>query len=234
VAYWSVFSGSLVPRGFAPVRPVVRSEQKMELWRPVGFREMALTFDSDMRAFPARLPEQPIFYPVLNPKYAIQIARDWNVKEAEGAGYVTSFSVPDSFDHKYERDVVGTSEHEEWCVPAGELQDFNIAIQGRIAVDAAFFSQSFEGLIPEQAILKGRNATQQFVTMANHLDYSSFDIWCETYVNRKPVYLHFLFWKQIDVSTVPVTQSQKVRLLEFIERRWEQSDIEFPLPATSL
>ena len=34
---------------------------------------------SGMRAFPPRLPDQPIFYPVLTEDYAIKIARDWNV-----------------------------------------------------------------------------------------------------------------------------------------------------------
>lgn len=37
----------------------------MILWRPVGLAEMGLVFDSGMRRFPPRLPEQPIFYPVL-------------------------------------------------------------------------------------------------------------------------------------------------------------------------
>ena len=40
-----------------------------------------------MRAFPPRLPEQPIFYPVLNEEYAIKIARDWNAKDPV-SGYV--------------------------------------------------------------------------------------------------------------------------------------------------
>jgi hypothetical protein len=45
-----------------------------------------------MRAFPPRLHEQPIFYPVLTESYAIKIARDWNVR-ADGAGFVTRFLV---------------------------------------------------------------------------------------------------------------------------------------------
>jgi len=46
------------------------------LYRPVGPKELALIEASGWRAFPPRLPEQPIFYPVLNEDYAIQIARD--------------------------------------------------------------------------------------------------------------------------------------------------------------
>ena len=48
--------------------------------------------ESGMRAFPPRLPEQPIFYPVTTEAYAIKIARDWNVP-ASGSGYVTRFEV---------------------------------------------------------------------------------------------------------------------------------------------
>ena len=49
-----------------------------KLYRPVGSKELALIQASGDRAFPPRLPLQPIFYPVLNEAYAIQIARDWN------------------------------------------------------------------------------------------------------------------------------------------------------------
>jgi hypothetical protein len=44
------------------------------------------------RAWPPRLPDQPIFYPVLNRWYATKIAREWNVT-AGGVGYVTRFEV---------------------------------------------------------------------------------------------------------------------------------------------
>lgn len=58
------------------------------LWRPTGPQELALVQASGWRAWPLRLPYQPIFYPVLNEDYATRIARDWNVK-ASGAGHVT-------------------------------------------------------------------------------------------------------------------------------------------------
>ncbi|WP_216590442.1 hypothetical protein [Streptomyces brasiliscabiei] len=50
------------------------------LWRPTGPVELGLVRDSGWRAWPPRLPEQPIFYPVLDEAYAVKIARDWNVK----------------------------------------------------------------------------------------------------------------------------------------------------------
>lgn len=42
----------------------------VELYRPVGPKELALVEASGWTAFPPRLPGQPIFYPVLNEKYA--------------------------------------------------------------------------------------------------------------------------------------------------------------------
>lgn len=68
----------MVPCGHAGTR--------MLLWRPVGIRELALIFAAKMAAFPPRLPDQPIFYPVLNEGYATQIARDWNTRSAPFAG----------------------------------------------------------------------------------------------------------------------------------------------------
>ena len=66
--------------------------QTITLWRPVGPEELVLIEQSGMRAFPPRLPEQPIFYPVLSEDDAVKIARDWNVP-ASGAGFVTRFEV---------------------------------------------------------------------------------------------------------------------------------------------
>ena len=67
----------------------VRDLETILLYRPVGPAELSLIADAGYRAFPPRLPEQPIFYPVLHEAYAVQIARDWNVK-ASGSGYVTA------------------------------------------------------------------------------------------------------------------------------------------------
>ena len=63
---------------------------------PRGSEELELIAASGWRAFPPRLPEQPIFYPVLNMEYATQIARDWNVKQS-GSGFVTRFAVDAAF-----------------------------------------------------------------------------------------------------------------------------------------
>ena len=54
--------------------------ESVTLFRPVGANELRLIEATGMRAFPPRLPEQPIFYPVTNEAYAAKIARDWNTK----------------------------------------------------------------------------------------------------------------------------------------------------------
>ncbi|WP_055588207.1 hypothetical protein [Peterkaempfera griseoplana] len=103
------------------------------LWRPTGPQELALVEQSGWREWPPRLPEQPIFYPVLNEEYAIRIARDWNVP-AHGVDYVTRFEVDAGFAARYPvRQVGGRTILELW-VPAGELAEFNAHIVGPIRV----------------------------------------------------------------------------------------------------
>ena len=84
------------------------------LYRPVGPAELRLICESGWKEFPPRLPEQPIFYPVTNERYAAQIARDWNVKDS--------------------------GEHTEYWIPAKELTTFNANIVGLIEVAQEFSS----------------------------------------------------------------------------------------------
>jgi hypothetical protein len=107
------------------------------LFRPVGARELELIRESEFRAFPERLPEQPIFYPVLNEEYAVQIARDWNAKH-DGVGYVTRFLVRNAYLSRYEVQTVGSSMHREYWIPAEDLAEFNQNIVGRIEVMAEY------------------------------------------------------------------------------------------------
>jgi len=107
------------------------------LYRPVGPKELELIAASSYTQFPPRLPDQPIFYPVLNEEYAKQIARDWNVS-ASGAGYVIRFSVRKSFADRYPVRTVGTSVHQELWIPAEELTDLNSNIVGKLEIVAEF------------------------------------------------------------------------------------------------
>jgi len=110
---------------------------KITLYRPVGPKELELIEASGWRAFPKRLPGQPVFYPVLNEDYATQIARDWNAKQ-EGVGYVTRFEVNAEYARRYPPQTVGSSLHKELWVPAEELPEFNANIVGEIKVIAEF------------------------------------------------------------------------------------------------
>src|SRR3954469_3328935 len=107
--------------------------QTVTLFRPVGPKELALIESSGWRAFPPRLPEQPIFYPVTNEDYAIQIARDWNVKSS-GSGFVTRFDGEAEYAARFPKKIVGSRVHEELWVPAEELAEFNSKIVGKIEV----------------------------------------------------------------------------------------------------
>lgn len=107
------------------------------LFRPVGPTELALIEASGWTAFPPRLPDQPIFYPVTNEDYAAQIARDWNVA-ASGAGYVTKFAIDAEFVARFPRKIVGAKVHEELWVPAEQLAEFNRHIVGKIEVTQTF------------------------------------------------------------------------------------------------
>jgi len=107
------------------------------LYRPVGPKELELIAASGYREFPPRLPDQPIFYPVLNEEYARQIARDWNVK-ASGAGYVTRFRIVNEFLERYPEQTVGAAIHRELWIPAEDLPKLNQQIVGLIEVIAEF------------------------------------------------------------------------------------------------
>ena len=117
-------------------------DETTTLFRPVGQNELDLIRESSFTEFPPRLPEQPIFYPVLNEDYARQIARDWNAKHnEERAGYVTRFCVRTEYLDRYEVQTVGGFEHREYWIPAEDLAAFNQNIVGAIEVIAEYRNQ---------------------------------------------------------------------------------------------
>ncbi|MDE7417221.1 MAG: hypothetical protein K2N44_13145 [Lachnospiraceae bacterium] len=111
----------------------------MILYRPVGTKELELIRDSGYTKYPPRLQDQPIFYPVLNEKYATEIASQWNVKyNDDHRGYVTKFEIDDTYFSQFEIHVVGGAYHQELWVPAEELDNFNQHIIGYIQVSSEF------------------------------------------------------------------------------------------------
>jgi len=108
-----------------------------QLFRPVGPKELRLILDSGWRRFPGRLEGQPIFYPVLTFAYAEKIARDWNVRSS-GYGAVVSFHVAESFLAGYSTQTVGGNAHQEYWIPAEELDQLNDNIVGVIGVESEY------------------------------------------------------------------------------------------------
>jgi hypothetical protein len=103
------------------------------LWRPVGAAELELLRAADMRAWPPRLADQPLFYPVLSEAYARQIAAEWNVP-LSGSGYVTRFRLATSFARRYPTCQAGGRDKLELWIPAGDLAELNHRLIGPIEV----------------------------------------------------------------------------------------------------
>ena len=115
-------------------------EETTVLYRPVGAAEFALLVRNGFSGFPARLPQQPIFYPVTTEAYAAQIAREWNTRDAASGyvGYVTRFVVRSEFLSKYPLRTVGSSAHQEYWIPAEHLDALNRNLVGQIEVISEF------------------------------------------------------------------------------------------------
>jgi ATP-grasp domain, R2K clade family 2 len=125
-----------------PAMPAPDAEGLVTLYRPVGAFELAKIAASGYRTFPPRLSEQPIFYPVLNERYAAEIARSWNTRDAASGqvGHVLRFCVRAEHLARYVVKVAGAAHHREHWIPAEELYAFNDAIVGPIEVIATYHS----------------------------------------------------------------------------------------------
>ena len=120
-------------------------QNTITLFRPVGYRELQLIAETGYQAFPPRLVDQPIFYPVMNFEYAEQIARDWNTKRNSFAGFVTKFDADADYLRQFPVRIVGGRQHEELWVPAVDLDEFNQHIIGEITVVASYYGEQFVG-----------------------------------------------------------------------------------------
>jgi hypothetical protein len=135
------------------MRAEERNAETVTLWRPTGQEELDLVASSGWRAWPPRLPDQPIFYPVLNRWYATKITREWNVPH-QGVGYVTCFEVRTSFLDRYPVRQVGGHDVLEYWIPAEDLEELNANIVGAIM---------------EEADYRGRVADEEFLEAAEAL-----------------------------------------------------------------
>jgi hypothetical protein len=128
--------------------------ETVTLWRPTGQKELDLVAASQWREWPPRLPEQPIFYPVLNRWYATKIARQWNVPHG-GVGYVTRFDVRKDYLDRFPVQQAGGRDVLEYWIPAEELGEFNANLTGPIIEEARYL---------------GSVRDEEFAQAANRLD----------------------------------------------------------------
>jgi len=194
----------------------------MLLYRPVGLNELRLLYQTGMRAFPPRLPEQPIFYPVTNQGYAEKIARDWNTRSETHAGFVTRFSVEDAYAPRFPRRVVGSREHEELWVPAEELPELNARLEGLIEVIGAFFGAGFVGDVPALGPLAGKDARAQLAALAAK-DASGGDLADEVAASPEAIFLNALYWEHPGFTAEGVGDDERARVLASLRRSWAAS-----------
>jgi hypothetical protein len=201
----------------------------MILFGPVGLHELRLIYENGLAAFPPRLPEQPIFYPVLNIEYARQIAFGWNTKFEPFAGYITEFGIDDGYISQFERHIVGGHIHEEFWIPSEKLDEFNRFIIGKIKVVDAKFGKEFQGFVPQKFGLHDKKAICQFVILANSYNYNLMDFSIEIMANHTAIFLNYPFWLMYDFEENGVDVVWKNQILGAIKDVWLHSFPEIPL-----
>ena len=105
---------------------------------PSSLSASACNFQQNIPPFPetGRGYTNSFFYPVLNQRYAEEIAGKWNTKDHDSGykGYVTQFEIDDDYISSFTVQVVGASYHQELWIPAEELDNFNNHIIGKIEI----------------------------------------------------------------------------------------------------
>lgn len=204
----------------------------MILYRPVGHRELELICETGFQAFPPRLPEQPIFYPVLNAGYARQIAEGWNTKSDTHAGYITRFNIKNEYARKFQSQVVGGEQHEELWVPAEELEEFNNNIIGHIEVIAAYFGEGFIGSPPDFGFTnKSATADEYLQLLLNTFEYNYMDFRGSVVMNYRSVFCNYAYWKQRDIDALTAKDKNKARhLVPAIADAWHNNFPGITLP----
>jgi hypothetical protein len=127
--------------------------------------ELAMIWDKRMREFP------PV---CLTNRFSIRLRTTVTLSRLHVIGmqamtnqrsqnFVISFEVEERCLSGFEPHKVGSAEHLEYWIPAGDL--FNAPIRGRIRLEDDFFGANFTGHAPDNFILKGIDATARFVTL---------------------------------------------------------------------
>ncbi len=200
------------------------------LYRPMGLSETVQVLESGH--FPPRRPEQPIFYPVLSRHYAEQIAERWNAPDAArgNAGFVVEFQIDAKYASRYKSHVVGSAEHRELWVPAGDLEVFNRHIVGPVTLVSAYYSDGYMGPEPKRLTnLKGLTARDQLPKLKAIREYSGFDLVGEMAFQRVLFQLNFAFWVRTELTADDLPDDDRVSLLQYIAYFWHVYHMGNPL-----
>lgn len=122
------------------------------LYRAIGPGQMQAILDRDCARFPARLPQQKFFFPLLTEAFANYIAQEWNVPNS-GVGYIVRFRVDAEYLQTKRIYRVGGPEHREYRIERDEFPRFNAAIRGPIEVVGVFGDDVLGVHEPLQAVV---------------------------------------------------------------------------------
>ncbi|WP_224361626.1 hypothetical protein [Hyalangium versicolor] len=194
------------------------------LYRPVGLKEAELVLGSECTGFPPRLPDQPIFYPVMNDEYARQIARGWNTPDPGSgyAGFITEFDVSTAYLEGFEVHTVGGGLHKELWVPAEQLAEFNRRISGPIRFTEAHYGPRYRG--PETTL--GAPLAGQLRTLRS-LEPGAVK------EHRALVLFNFAWWSQTPADAQGLSEAEKFEALDYLRRAWVKAFSRWPLPVPS-
>lgn len=168
----------------------------MKLFRPVGLKELHKIIQLDFKGFPPRLPQQPIFYPVIFEEYANEIASKWNTKDSvsDYVGYVLEFDVDDIFISKYKVETVGNTRHKELWIPAEDLDQFNANIIGNIKINRAYYGTDYTGI--KHMNFKGQSLDEQFNMIIATYDYNKMDFDLSVLAYKDMIISNYNYWKE--------------------------------------
>ncbi len=192
---------------------------------------MKLILDLALKAFPPRLPEQPIFYPVLNKSYADQIAKEWNTKDRFSGfvGFVTAFKVRSPFIDQYDEQIVGATKHKELWIPAEDLEELNTNIEDRIQVIDIFYGADYEGIAIESEPFEGRSFIDQLKAWHSLYEYNSSEFYNEIQKQWKHIFINYKYWGKLDTDAVGLSEKQKNKVLLKMKEYWNERFVEIPL-----
>lgn len=188
------------------------------LYRPVGFKEMELILNTGSRRYPPRLSMQPIFYPVLNYKYAEEIAKKWNTEDANSGyvGYVTEFEIDKEYYNTHEEHTVGASYHKELWILADKLDEFNEHVMGNIRIKNAFYGKCYAGVSSVKTQLFNKCYIEQLTQLNSAKDFNPIDFVGEILAQWRIIHMNYLLWKNTDFSDYKIDTKSKEVLLEQI------------------